>query len=193
MRIKKGGSVSSSPSSFLQSGNTIYVIIISILLIIIICGLVLYFTTPFALGSPKITQNVSVRNETPPLDDFYNVYTPPLRDNPYFPPFSRSYNNNSTGFTQIGILKYKNNNDNAELLPLFGRPLSTSRNQWQYYTLSNNGTNPSIKLTLRNDRGRNSMDDIGVAELYDDDNVIVDGYDKQMLVSLYKQKQMYYI
>ena len=94
---------------------------------------------------------------------------------------------------QYHPLKYHGNNEHADFLPLFGRPLSTSRNQWQYYTLSNTGSLPGIKLSLRNEKGRNLMDDTGAPELYDDDTVIADGYDKPMQVSLYKQKQLYYI
>jgi hypothetical protein len=90
-------------------------------------------------------------------------------------------------------LKSPSTTSNNDILPLFGKPLSTSRDQWQYYTLSNSGTIPGIKLTLRNEKGRNLMDDIGGPELYDNDNVIVDGYDKPMTVSVYKQKQLYYI
>lgn len=174
----------------LKTNNSIYIIIICILLIIIISGIILYFTS-FA-KIPKIIQNVSIKNERQPLDQFYNIYSPPLRNNSYISQF----NNNSyelKEFTQIGILKYQSNNNDADFLPLFGRPLSTSRNQWQYYTLSNSGSIPGIKLNLRNEKGRNLMNDTGSPELYDNDTVITDGYDKSMMVSLYKEKNLYYI
>ena len=164
--------------------NTIYIIIILILIIIIIAFFITYVI------NNKITQNISIKNEQPPVDQFFNIYSPPLRNTP---PFSNTSYNGLYGFTQIGILKYHGNNEHADFLPLFGRPLSTSRNQWQYYTLSNTGSLPGIKLSLRNEKGRNLMDDTGAPELYDDDTVIADGYDKPMQVSLYKQKQLYYI
>lgn len=113
---------------------------------------------------------------------FFDLYSPPLRENPYI---TRNHS-----FTQMGIIKDNNNNI---FLPLFGRPLSTRRDQWQYYTLSNTGTLPGIKLSLTNSKGRDLMDDYGASELYDKDTVIVDGYDAPMIVSLYKQNTLSYI
>jgi Fe-S cluster biosynthesis and repair protein YggX len=176
MSIKKGGA---------DTNNSIYIIIIFILLLIIGIGILFYFT-----NMPKIIQNVSVKNEQPQLDDFYNVHSPPVRNNPNI--FSNTNTQKLNEFTQIGILKHPDNGENkSNILPLFGRKIS--RDNWQYYALSNTGTIPGIKLNLKNAKGRDLMDDIGSQELYDNDIVIVDGYDKNMIVSLYKQKQFYYI
>jgi hypothetical protein len=178
--VKKGGNI--------ETNNTIYIIIICVLLVIIICGILFNFI-------PKLTQNISITNETPihQPNEFYDVYMPPLRNNPYISPNkSPPFSDKSQDFTQMGIIKYKNN-ENTEFLPLFGRPLSTSRDKWQYYTLSNKGTLPEIKLNLTTEKGKDLMNEYGAPELYNDDIVMVDGYDKSMQVSLYKQKQLYYI
>jgi hypothetical protein len=205
MKVKKGGSGSSSGSgSGNGNGNTtqsdssmsssIIIVLIVVLIIVSIIAIYFWLSTGLSsnglmtMGNPTIKQNVTIQNQQPFLDDFYNVYIPPLRNNPYLIPFSTN-GGGTTGFTQVGILKY----DDSQFLPLFGRPLSTRRDLWQYYTVSNTGTIPGIKLAIKNDRGRDLMDDTGAPELYNDDTVIADGYDKPMQVSIYKQKQLYYV
>jgi hypothetical protein len=174
MPIKKGGATTTDNS-------TVYIIIISILSIIIITGFIAYL----ARFSP-IVQSVTVKTEPQyrQPDKFFDIYEPPLQTSPFS---DRNYGPTSD-FTQMGILK-----QDGKILPLFGRPLSRRRDQWQYYTLSNTGSIPGIKLGLRNVKGRDLMDDTGAPELSSDDTIVVDGYDKPMQVSLYKQKQYYYI
>jgi len=188
MRIKRGGGASapSITTTTTADFSTIYIVIISLLSIIIIAGFIIYLT--LSLSNP-ITQSVTIKNEPQyrKPDKFFDIYEPPLQT----PPFSdRTYGlqQSRTDFTQMGILK-----QDGKILPLFGRPLSRNRDQWQYYTLSNTGSIPGIKLSLRNAKGRDLMDDTGAPELYNDDTIVVDGYDKPMQVSLYKQKQYYYI
>jgi hypothetical protein len=155
--------------------TNIYIAIILLLSIIIISGI---FFTFF-----RQPQNVvSITNEQPrqQTDQFFNIYSPPL---------TSSFSDISINFTQVGILK----NQGTDILPLFGRRVHRSRDQWQYYALSNNGSIPGIKLTLHNAKGRDLMEENGSPELYDGDTVMVDGYDKSMTVSMYKQKPLYYI
>jgi hypothetical protein len=164
-------------------------VIISFLSLIIVALLLYLFMTFFGFSvggggsggrnSAPIQQNISISQQ--PLDDFYNIYSPPLRNNPYInTPFSG-------GFTQVGLLKY----DDSQFLPLFGRPLSTRRDLWQYYTISNTGA--GIKLPIHNEKGRDLMDDTGSPELYSEDTIITEGYEKPMKVSIYKQKQLQYV
>ena len=174
MPIKRGGATTTDSS-------TVYIIIISILSIIIITGFIVYLAR-----FSSIVQSVTVKTEPQNrrLDKFFDIYEPPLQND-------RTYglqDTRTTDFTQMGILK-----QDGKILPLFGRPLSRRRDQWQYYTLSNTGSIPGIKLGLRNAKGRDLMDDTGAPELSSDDTIVVDGYDKPMQVSLYKQKQYYYI
>jgi hypothetical protein len=164
------------------SSSTIYIIIIAVLSTIIVVGLYTIYTTPFT-KSPKMVQSISIKNDTPPTDPFYDIHAPPLRNNPYMTPPS----NSTSSFSQIGILKQDGN-----ILPLFGRLVS--RDLWQYYTVSNTGTYPGIKLPLFNEKGKSLMNDTGSHELYNDDTVTADGYDnKKMTVTIYDQKQFQYI
>jgi hypothetical protein len=179
MKLKNGGTPDNSPT----------IIIILIIVLIIVSIIAIYYWSLNDQPKNVIKQNVTIQNQQPYLDDFYNVYTPPLRNNPYLSPFSTSVNAVNSGFTQVGILKY----DDSKFLPLFGRPLSTHRDLWQYYTLSNTGAIPGIKLPIKNSKGRDLMEDTGAPELYNADTVIADGYDKPMQVSIYKQKQLYYV
>jgi len=178
MRIKGGK---------LPEQTTIYYFLIIILVIFIfIVGLfyVVKMTGNNAIPA-KLEQNITVntRNRQYP-DGFYNVYEPPLRENPYMVGLSQP----SAQFTQMGILK----SNDGSFLPLFGRPLSTGRDLWNYYAISNTGTIGGIKLNIRNERGRNLMDDTGNQPLNDRDTVVVDGYDTKMEVSLYPQKNITY-
>jgi hypothetical protein len=144
-------------------------------------------------SSPNRLQQTIAINNNGNTDPFYNVNSPPLRSNPYFRnaplTITSPFSGNESNYSQMGILKY----DDNTFLPLFGKPVSTSRDLWQYYAISNTGSMPGIKLTIRNEKGRNLMDDVGSPQLYDRDTVIVDGYNKSMEVSLYPQKNISYI
>lgn len=203
MKIKRGGGSNSNGDWQWQWQWQLPYIVIICLLVAVCVFLYWMYNNGTNNGSggsqspQKVVQNVSITNERQQLDDAYNLYAPPLR-NTYPYPFSNRSNrrNRSTwgdnSFTQMGILKYKTvGTDETTFLPLFGRPLSTSRDQWQYYTVSNTG--PGIKLSIRNAKGRDLMDETGGPELYNDDSVIVDGYDKTMNATIYKQKPLYYI
>jgi hypothetical protein len=97
-------------------------------------------------------------------------------------------------FTQVGILKTNMKNEN-NILSLFGRQLMTSGDKWQYYTLSNVGIMPT-RLPIRvlyNGRQKDAMYEYGVDRLYNDDIVIVDGYDSEYIVQIYEPRQYRYI
>lgn len=177
--------------------NTIWILLI--VAIVAIVAIVIY-NRPITILNNDI---VSGGGRDP--NHFFDIYYPPLRNNQYTThPFRSTVGGdsgwlNSTpngggdtrtmNFTQVGILKA---NDQT-FLPLFGKPKSTKQDTWYYYTISNTGTIGGIKLNIKNERGRNLMDDTGSPELYDADKVMVDGYDKQMSVSLYPQKNISYI
>jgi hypothetical protein len=189
--------------------NTIWILLI--VAIVAIVAIVIY-NRPITILNNDIVSGGSGRDP----NHFFDIYYPPLRNNQYTTYPFRSTNGGDSGwqnatptgvsfnpfrstvgggdtrtmdFTQVGILKA---NDQT-FLPLFGKPKSTKQDTWYYYTISNTGTIGGIKLNIKNERGRNLMDDTGSPELYDADKVIVDGYDKQMSVSLYPQKNISYI
>jgi hypothetical protein len=83
-----------------------------------------------------------------PSDPLLNPYAPPLRDERYFIPsravppagvvpinISTNVGAVDTQYRQLGILT--STNSKGKIIPLMGRPLFTSRNKFQYYTISN--------------------------------------------------------
>ena len=124
-------------------------------------------------------------------DVLLNPYTPPLNKSPYIIsknirvprsiPTNISYQD--AEYRQIGILtvnKGKNQLDNkSQILALFGRPLFTSRNKWQYYTMTDK-TN-SIKLPIIFN-GKSGTNEYGCDELFGGENVYVNGYNEKFNV-----------
>ena len=62
-------------------------------------------------------------------------------------------------FSQMGILTSTNTTPNGNIiLPIMGKQLITSRNNWQYYAMSDQ--NNSIKIPL-SFNGKSCMDEYG--------------------------------
>jgi len=95
-----------------------------------------------------------------------------------------NYSNNSS-FTQIGILNGPVGS-HGEILPLMARRIS--RNQWQYYTVSDNTMHLKIPLRINN---RDGMDQYGCQELSSDDMVNVN--EKKYKVTLYDNTTLRYL
>lgn len=134
-------------------------------------------------------------------DVFNDPYYPPLKDNVFTPFFSGIPINietrptyNST-FNQVGILTtgvdVASTDSGRLILPIFGRNLSTNRDKWQYYTLSNSG-NISSKLPIRV-KGKDGMKEYGVDEIYDGDSVFVQGYNDNFIATVYDTRIPSYI
>jgi hypothetical protein len=106
------------------------------------------------------------------------------------PVYKNSINIPTRGFTgafqQIGLLYKKDpsgeNNNDGNILPLFGRPTNTSRDKWYYYTTSDKFHSLKIPLKIK---GRLCNDEWGCNELYDDDTVEVGPYNGQFKVQIY--------
>ena len=135
-------------------------------------------------------------------DVLLNPYTPPLNKSPYIIsknirvprsiPTNISYQD--AEYRQIGILtvnKAKNQSDNkSQILALFGRPLFTSRNKWQYYTMTDK-TN-SIKLPIIFN-GKSGTNEYGCDELFGGENVYVSGYNEKFNVIKYENDSIRYM
>jgi hypothetical protein len=91
----------------------------------------------------------------------------------------------SGGYQQIGLL-YKNNeapnDDNNNILPLFGRPTFVNSNKWNYYTSSDKFHSLKIPITIK---GRRCTDEQGCTELYDGDTVMIPPYKGDFKVEIY--------
>jgi hypothetical protein len=82
-----------------------------------------------------------------------------------------------------------NNGESKEIiLPLMGRPVLTTRDKWQYYTMTKN----NIKLPIiRN--GKNASNEYGVDEIFDRDVVRVEGYGDEFKVTMYENSVIRYL
>jgi hypothetical protein len=162
-----------------------------------------YFSNPNAVLSNK--QN----------DILLNPYAPPLKDNRFIdvnlptkspsvmvvggggfggdirgpvnipiPVRTQGYN---TDYRQVGLLT---RNDGSEtILPLFGRPLYSNRNKWQYYATTQN--NNMIKLPISKN-GKSCTGEYGCDELFNGDTLFVEGYKDAFNATIYETNQISY-
>jgi hypothetical protein len=140
------------------------------------------------LGHPSVPCNNG--------DVLFNAYTPPEKTNEIKVnscrggggvPINVSTSAVDADYRQVGILKF-NENGEDKILPLLGRPLFTSRDKWQYYTLSER----NIKLPLSHN-GKNGTNEYGCDNIYSGDVVNVDGYGKNFEASIYENMHHKYL
>ena len=132
-------------------------------------------------------------------DPFNDPYAPPLKaDGLYFPPDSGDIRGipinmrtrgMNTSYSQVGILTRKGGSE--MILPLMGRRNTTSRDKWQYYTISNSG-NLNTKLPIKV-KGRSCTSEYGCDEVYDGDTVYVEGYKETFQATVYENGLFQYI
>ena len=130
--------------------------------------------------------------------------------NPLLPP-ERSYTNTygtpinipsrgpSQTYQQIGIL-YKEtianteqqpgNNNETNILPLFGRPTFNGSRKWNYYTSSDKFHNFKIPITKD---GRKCNDDLGCDEIMNGDMIDIPSYNGKFKVDIYSYDRPSYI
>ena len=142
---------------------------------------------------------------TNPQDVLMNPYVPPVNmsnhpsmstpmSHPYVPPGRMPVNvatnvgHRSTSYTQVGILTPTGGSE--KILALMGRQLHTSRQKWQYYTISDN--NNSVKLPVIKN-GRSCTNEYGCDELNNGDTVYVQGYNQAFSVTIYENDSLQYI
>jgi len=131
--------------------------------------------------------NVNLNHQKTNFDDPYN---PPMKENQYLVPIniktqSMQYNNN---FSQIGILTRLTNND--QILPLFGRPLISNRDKWNFYTMNDKTNMIKLPIIYKNKR---STSEYGCDNLYTGDIVRVEGYDDDFKVTIYDNENLKYL
>jgi len=132
-----------------------------------------------------------------PSNVLQNPFVPPMRDGNYFPtnssdPRGIPINIRTRGFDssyrQVGILTRTNGNET--ILPLMGRPLDNARGKWQFYTMSDK--HMSVKLPVSKN-GRSCTGEYGCNDLYNGDNVYVEGYNDAFKVTIYENNTPAYI
>ena len=133
-----------------------------------------------------------------------------------YPPFKRNYHMNPSSiqkvmpinietrpsagdFQQIGMLhkesisddsKKPGNNDESNILALFGKQTYKGSNRWLYYTSSDKNNGIKIPLTYKN---RDCTDDQGCDEIYDGEIVDIPSYNGNFKVKMYKFDKPRYI
>jgi hypothetical protein len=158
--------------------------------------------TPSIYNSPIISSKplIPLSNNS---DTFNDPYAPPLQDaSTYIYPNNRDHGLRrvpinietqglGTQYEQLGILEKSENNSENIILPLMGRRTMTSRDKWQYYTISNTGTlNTKLPITYQN---RSCTSEYGCDSLSSGDIVYVKGYNGKFKVTVYENSLLQYL
>ena len=140
-----------------------------------------------------------------PGDVLLNPYEPPLKDEiygammpgmPFVPPgrvpvnVSTSVGAVDVGYRQYGILKPVHGSSKDNILPLMGRPVNTSRQMFQYYTISNQHNNVKLPIIVK---GKSATREYGINELFSGDRVHIEGDRMPYQVTIYDNDSIRYI
>lgn len=192
--------------------------IISLLLIVIVLGVIVYFnrgqmnTNNANNGNSNNKDKIIVIDNNSntgyfnkpstmmsliPGDLFLNPHAPPLKQNRFFPPnnidvrgvpINMRTSHYNMSYKQVGILTREHGKET--ILPIFGRPLHSNRNKWQYYTMTDK--NNMIRLPISRN-GRSCTNEYGCDELFNGENVYVEGYKDSFNVTIYENDTPRYI
>ena len=162
-------------------------------------------TTEILVAEPNYPYNNLYNNlrnnlytNAPINDVLTNPYDAPYKDERYLVPTVKAVPINvstnigavDTSYRQIGILTPLNGPTNNSILPLMGRPLFTSRQKWQYYTISNQHNNVKLPISVK---GKSALNDYGVDELYNGDTVYVEGHNDAFKATVYENSTIKYL
>jgi len=117
-----------------------------------------------------------------------NPYVPPLKNNIPGIPINIKTQGFDSEYRQIGILTRINGSET--ILPLMGRSLITNRDKWNYYTM--NDKSNMIKLPISY-RGKSCTSEYGCDNIYNGDNVYVEGYNDAFKATIYDNDSLKYI
>jgi hypothetical protein len=131
-------------------------------------------------------------------DVLLNPYTAPYKDERYIQsmgiglPINVSTNISAvdTNYRQLGIITPLNSSSKDNILPIMGRPLFTSRDKWQYYTISNQHNNIKLPISVK---GKSALNDYGVDKVFSGDTIYVEGYNEAFKVTIYDNDTIKYI
>ena len=135
-------------------------------------------------------------------DIWQNPYEAPLKDERYIVsnpinsvpinavPINISTSAVDTTYRQLGILTPLNGTSKDNILPLMGRPLYIRRSKFNYYAISNQHNNVKLPITVN---GRSALNETGVDELFNGDNVYVEGSNEVYKVTVYENSVQRYL
>lgn len=155
-------------------------LLLCMLLIIGIIGMAYIFVCKQP-SATVVTRTVELKADGQDKDDKLPIYP---RQNPTYP-----LRHVATDFQQIGTLIYENDTEPI-ILPLFGRPMVTRNDRWEYYTATDKQHMLRIPITFENN---DCTEEIGCREVYKNDKVFISAYQKEFKVNLYKYKDNTYI
>lgn len=151
----------------------------------------------------QLQPNIPYNNLGLQNDVLLNPYDAPYKDERYLVPklnlipagavpinVSTSVSAVNTSYRQVGIITPLNGTTSNNILPLMGRPLFTSRQKWQYYTISNQHNNVKLPISVK---GRSALTDYGVDEVFNGDTVYVEGYNDAFKVTIYENDTIKYL
>ena len=125
--------------------------------------------------------------------EYHNPYRPPLRPNPYGELPSISTRGPSSGYSQMGVLVEdvvgSNGATNQKLIPLFGEETYRGSNRYRYFTQSDGYHSVKLPVSFKN---RDCQDEQGCEQIYDKDDVSVNGYSQPFKANIYKLETMRY-
>ena len=114
---------------------------------------------------------------------------PPERSYPVNrPPIMTRYNTPSrsepSGYQQVGaLIELTTEGGQRRMLPLYGSRSTYNSNRWNYY--ANTDGFQSVKLPVIF-KGKNCQDEFGCDEIYDNDDLNVQGFDFPYKATIYK-------
>ena len=91
----------------------------------------------------------------------------------------------NTEYRQIGILT-----KGDTILPLMGRPLISNRDKWNFYTMNDKSNMIKLPLKFKN---RNCSSEQGCDNIYNGDQVFVEGYGSNFKATVYDNNVMRYL
>jgi hypothetical protein len=186
-----------------------------LVIFIILAGLLLFINSRFngvqqnnerIIIKERKTNNTSLFNILPkmpfsysniPNDVLMNPYQPPLKDDRIFRrdmsdprgvPINVPTRTVDSVYRQVGILTRSGGPE--MILPLMGKPLYSSRDKWNYYTMSNENNMVKLPITYKN---KSCTNEYGCDSLYNGDMVYVEGYNDTFKVTVYDNQVMRYI
>ena len=155
------------------------------------------FGLGFGLGFPNYPYN------NLPEDVLLNPYAAPLRDERYLIPelnyvppgrvpinISTNIGAVDTTYRQVGILTPVKGTSKDNILPLMGRPVFNNRDLWQYYCISNQHNNVKLPIIFK---GKDASNEYGVNKIYNNDHVIVQGYNEPFKATIYENNVIKYL
>tara|TARA_A100001015_G_scaffold94892_1_gene105459 strand:- start:258 stop:773 length:516 start_codon:yes stop_codon:yes gene_type:complete len=151
------------------------------------------FSQPVIIAPPQ-NQNVAPIDLVPipgRNQPMVNIYSPPLKKETYGLPINISTQGPEMQYTQLGILTRENSPDDL-ILPLMGRRNATSRDKYQYYTMTNSAGNINTKLPI-SVKGKSCTSDLGCDEVFNGDVVYVEGYKDTFRATIYENSLYKYI